>query len=198
MARSYSTYSRLIAWLKVLLPLVALVLLSTIFLISNRSEPGGNVPLGRESDGGPLREGVRAPYFAGTTERGDAITMTAQAAYPDDGDVLRAENIAASLRLSDGSLITLNSVGAEMRDQNRLVDLTGGVEIDSSTGYHVTTDRLRTALDKVSAESVGPISGSGPAGEFTAGRMTITSDPEDGSVQLLFTDGVKLIYDPQK
>ena len=41
-------YSRLIAWLKILLPLGALILLSTIFLYSRSTDPISVIPVLRE------------------------------------------------------------------------------------------------------------------------------------------------------
>ena len=46
------------------------------------------------------------------------------------------------------------------------------------------------------AETEGEIRAEGPPGTFTAGRMHLTTDPETGQAYMVFTDGVKLIYEP--
>ena len=56
---------------------------------------------------------------------------------------------------------------------------------------------MLTALDRIDAETLAPVSGSGPAGTFTAGKLTIRPEENGQDVQLLFTGGVNLIYDPQ-
>jgi lipopolysaccharide export system protein LptC len=61
----------------------------------------------------------------------------------------------------------------------------------------VQTEELVTSMHEIAAESSGPITGNGPPGQLEAGSMTMTSDPQTGDVHLLFTNGVKLIYDPR-
>ena len=61
-------YSRLIAWLKILFPLGALVLLSTIFLLSRSPDPIAVIPLLEEGVGSDETEQVGRPFFAGTTD----------------------------------------------------------------------------------------------------------------------------------
>lgn len=198
MARSDGLYSRVVAWLKILLPLAALALLSTIFLFSRSAEDMIDARLDALTrEGGTLREEIRAPFYSGTTPRGDVLTLRADHARPDGQDQIRAEDLQALMRLSDGSQITLQAVTALVRDRAGEVRLQGGVEIDSSTGYALQTEGLTSAIDRISAETDGPVAGTGPVGEITAGRLRIAPVGTEGDVQLLFTDGVKLIYHPQ-
>ena len=83
MARADNTYSRIVAGMKILLPLVALGLLSTLFLISNTIDPSGPVPtapIDLEQRAQSL--GVTRPSFAGISGRGDEIKMRADVAWP--------------------------------------------------------------------------------------------------------------------
>ena len=74
--------------------------------------------------------------------------------------------------------------------------LEGRVKITTSTGYVVATDRLDTRLDEIHAESPGPVSAEGSIGAITAGRMLLQNNSESNAPELIFTDGVKLIYHP--
>lgn len=198
MAHRRDTYSSFIAWLKILLPLVALASLSTLFLLSRGSQTSQQIPIAEGSV--PEREQVAAPQYSGTTPRGDAVTMTAERARPTDsadGD-LEADGFFATMDLADGSRLTLDADLATLSDGTQAALLRQGVRITSSAGYVMTTQEMRTALDRIEAETLAPVSGEGPAGRFTAGRLKITSSGEEDDVQLLFTDGVKLIYDPKK
>ncbi|MFZ7090848.1 LPS export ABC transporter periplasmic protein LptC [Primorskyibacter sp. 2E233] len=198
MARGDGLYSQVIAWLKILLPLAALILLSTLFLLSRSTEQVLDMPFAEGLPGeGASRERVGAPYYAGTTERGDMLTMTASTATPEGDGVIRAEELAARMRMNDGSEILLNALHATLRDSDKMAVMEGGVTIESSTGYVLTTETLNSAIDKIEAESGGPVQGEGPLGTIEAGKMRIEAVGEDGDVQLLFTDGVKLIYLPQ-
>ncbi len=197
MVQRGDTYSRLIAWLKILLPLVALALLSTLFLLSRATQTSQDLPFaeGKVPDSAAVME----PHYSGTTARGDAINMTATRARPTAaaGGALEADAFSATMDMADGSRLTLDADLATIDEDQQGALLEKGVRITSSIGYVLVTETMRTALDRIEAETLAPVSGEGPAGSFTAGRLKITTGGEADDVQLLFTDGVKLIYDPK-
>lgn len=200
MARRGDTYSYVIGWLKILLPLAALVLLSTLFLIGRGSDPVANIPFAdTEGTDAPARQQIVAPRYAGRTAQGDQIILTADRAEPVAAglDQVLAFQLDTRIDVADGSRITLRADQAVVSDGDQSADLEGGVRIESSTGYRVDTERMRTALDRIEAETLAPVSGEGPAGRFTAGKLTVTPDETGEDVQLLFTEGVNLIYDPK-
>ena len=69
--------------------------------------------------------------------------------------------------------------------------------IVSSSGYTAETETLRAGLRDLFAETDGQIHAEGPLGRFVAGRMRLTAEEDGETVQMLFTDGVKLVYLPQ-
>ena len=192
-------YSRMVAWLKILLPLAALGLLSTLFLLSENIDPTTTIPFTtidlRER---AASEQVTAPEFAGATHDGDLITFRAVSARPDlqRSSRLYAEMLNARIDLSSGTVITFSAEGGVVDETIDRAELVGDVIIESSIGYLVKTDRLISGMRKIHAETPGPIVGFGPPGEFSAGRMLITAGEVDDNVQMLFTQGVKLLYDP--
>lgn len=200
MARTYSRYSRMIAWLKILLPMAALGLLSTIFLLSRDADPASRVPFSQVGlEGDVAREQVTEPYYAGVTSSGASLTMTARSARPSDkiAELLEADELDASIVMPDGSQIDLSAPRATVSDRTGEAELTGGVRIQSSTGYTLTTQSMLTSLDRVEAESRGQVNGDGPLGTLQAGRMQITTPQDSADLHLLFTGGVKLVYLPQ-
>lgn len=197
MARANGLYSRVIAWAKIVLPLVALALLSTIFLLSDRRKPMETVPFAEAlQDGETTRQGISAPYYSGKTQRGDLLTMTATRALPQADGSIVAEDLATTMRLTDGSEILLDALTATLTDSEDAALLEGGVRIRSSTGYTLSTDAMTSVLDRIEAETLGPVRGEGPLGTLEAGRMRIEAAQDGGDVQLLFTEGVKLVYQP--
>ncbi|MEO0504251.1 MAG: hypothetical protein AAFZ14_13070, partial [Pseudomonadota bacterium] len=67
-------YSRFVAWLKVLLPLAALALLSTLFLLSRNTDPIAAVPFADDELLDRVRdEQITGPFFSGTTTDGDRV-----------------------------------------------------------------------------------------------------------------------------
>lgn len=196
MRRGDGLYSRVIAWLKILLPLAALAMLSTLFLLSRPSEPLQNVPFVEELQKSAADERVSAPYFAGTTPRGDVLSVTAQTVRPQGDGQIRADRLQSRMQLADGSEIRVDAVEADLNDSDRQAKMQGGVRIESSQGYVLTTEGLLSSLDRVEAESLGPVQGEGPVGRFEAGHLRITPAGDEGDVQLVFSGGVKLVYQP--
>ncbi|MDU8927828.1 hypothetical protein RXV86_10575 [Alisedimentitalea sp. MJ-SS2] len=201
-------YSRMVAWLKVLLPLAALALLSTLFLFSRNIDPTTTIPFTTIDLTERARdERITAPEFAGVTEQGHRIEFHAASAKPDLESPSRAsaEVLDARIDLTSGAVITFQSKGGVIDDEADRATLTGDVVVQSSTGYEVHTDALISGMRAIFAETPGPITGTGPPGDFTAGRMLMTDMAETGAesdgepaIHLLFTDGVKLLYDPAK
>jgi lipopolysaccharide export system protein LptC len=197
--RGEGTYSKAVAFLKVVLPLFALALLSTLFLFARSREPGMAVPFADAIRNGEVaQERLNAPSFSGTTRRGDMLTMSAAHARPVGEGLIAAEALSAKLILSDGSQIQMRSDTALLTEAAREIALTGSVVIESSTGYVVTTEGLISSISETSARTTGPVQGSGPAGTIEAGALEIQTAENGEDVQLLFTGGVKLIYEPPR
>lgn len=196
MRRGNGLYSRVIAWLKILLPLAALAMLSTLFLLSRPSEPLQDVPFVEALKESTADERVSAPYYAGTTPRGDVLSVTAKSVRPHEDGLIRADQLEARMRLADGSEITVDAAAADLNDADRQALMQGGVRIESSQGYVLRTEGLLSSLDRVKAESLGPVEGDGPVGRFEAGHLRIAPAGDDDAVQLMFSGGVKLVYQP--
>ena len=185
--------------MKIILPLAALGLLSTLFLLSRTHDPSNAIPVSQlDLEKRAQEQGASNPTFAGVTDDGDQITIRAQSAVPDNGDLqkMRASDVDATMQLETGAVIDITSRSAAVNSDAFEAQLSGDVRIVTSTGFDVTTDVLNTRFDRLYADTPGPVGGTGPPGSLQAGRMVLTSDGETGDPHLLFTDGVKLIYQP--
>ncbi len=195
----------MVAWLKIILPLLALALLSTVFLVSRSIDPTTTIPFTtidlRER---AREEQVTAPEFAGATEDGDLITFHAASAKPDSARPSQAlaTEIDARIDLKSGTVITFHAGGGSIDQAEDRAEFKGDVLIESSTGYRLNSQHLITGMTVISAESPGPVDGESPAGHISAGRMLLTDEAPQGAgqsdVHLLFTGGVKLLYDPSE
>lgn len=191
-------YSRLVAWMKIILPLVALGLLSTLFLISRTIDPTKQPVSHLDLKQRAHEQGATKPSFAGVTSGGDQVTFLAQNARPDSSDPERliAHDVSAELRLLGGTVIDITALHADMHQSKYTASMDGEVLIISTNGYRINTERLNTRFDLLYAESPGPVRGTGPPGKITAGKMLLTSDEDTGIAEMLFTEGVNLIYKP--
>ncbi len=200
MARADNTYSRIVAWMKILLPLAALGLLSSLFLISNTVDPSRSVPITQIDLEQRARDlGVTRPSFAGMSARGDEITLSAETARPDRDtpERLFAEQIAGEIGLADGAGLRLRAATSRLDQTTMTAVLEGRVHITTTTGYEIHTERLDMRLDTLFAESPGAVDATGPIGDLSAGRMILHEASDSGDAELLFSGGVKLIYRPQ-
>ncbi|QBF34069.1 LPS export ABC transporter periplasmic protein LptC [Thalassococcus sp. S3] len=192
-------YSRIVAIFKVVLPLAALAILSTLFLLSRGADEDAIIPFSEADIENRLRDQqITAPFFSGVTPNGEEVMVTAERARPGVGGSLPgAENLSGRIRLSNGADITLTATEGTIDPAEDRVTFDGAVRIVTSTGFEITTDTLHSALDKIDAATPGPVFGTGPMGRFDAGQMRITAKSETENVHLLFQNGVKLIYDPK-
>ncbi len=199
MARADNLYSQIVAGMKILLPLAALGLLSTLFLISRTVDPSKSAmvaDIDLEQRAQDL--GVTNPRFTGVTSQGDEILFAAARALPDraSSERLIATNVTAQMRLAAGTVIDITSARADMQQQDMTVILQGRVHITTSTGYVIDTEQLDARLDEIYAQTPGKVTATGPLGDLTAGWMLLHNNSATGTPELLFTGGVKLIYRP--
>lgn len=193
-------YSRLISWLKVLFPLMALALLSTLFLLSRSVDPETQIPFADKDIQDRLRDQqVTGPFFSGTTADGDQISFSAERLITPPGQTGKNEalDIRADLNLAGGTQISLAADHARFDMVENTAEITGNVTVETSTGFILRSDKLITAMSVLDLTSPGEVQGTGPDSTLTAGAMTLRKPEIDGNAQLVFTNGVKLIYTPK-
>ena len=199
--RKRLTYSTLVTWLKVLLPLAALGLLSTLFLVSEKVDLEGAIPFADVELEQRLRDRqITAPYFSGKTDQGHDITVTSETAHPDAEDSSRiiAQNVGALLTMQSGNEITVTAREGEMDGRFQELLLDGDVEILTSTGYTIQTDAMTFGLEEARADSASKITAESALGKLEAGRMAMRPSGENNEIYLFFTKGVRLVYTPKK
>ncbi|MCO8143642.1 hypothetical protein NHN26_00260 [Rhodovulum tesquicola] len=200
MASHDNAYSRFIALAKIVLPLAALGILSTLFLISRDTPSGDDLPYSRVAVDELIREQrIGAPNYAGVTQDGTAILFRAESARPDTDASGRAmaEAVRARLDMPDGSHADIAARRGVVDTAAGLAVLEGEALIDTSTGYRVRAASLTSMLERTDVVGEGPVTAEGPPGRIEAGAMRLSTDPgNDDRYVLVFKDGVKLVYEP--
>jgi lipopolysaccharide export system protein LptC len=192
-------HSRLVGWLKVALPLAALAILSSLFLLADRIDPDAALPYAEVDVETLAREPrMTAPSYAGTTEDGASLTLSAEEARPATTDApARAEGVRLDLATPDGGTTQLRAATARLDQASGQVVLSGGVTVETSTGYRLQTDEVVGNLDRSRLVSRGAVTAEGPAGELQAGGMELGQDNRTpGAYVLVFNRGVRLVYRP--
>jgi len=196
-------YSRMVAWLKVILPLTALAILSTLFLMSRSVDPTLSItfsdPEIRDLANQPR---LGEPAFSGVTENGSAVRLAAKVALPlaNNPDGILIEEINATFESPDGQVVDILAGNGTLNTASQKAYLRGGVSLATSLGYTVSTESIIADLATSDIRTTGPIRASGPLGTVTAGQMILRPENRDAgdSVEVVFRDGVRLVYDPKK
>jgi lipopolysaccharide export system protein LptC len=192
-------HTRLVGWLKVALPLTALAILSTLFLVARRIDPEAALPYAEVDVEDLAREPrMTAPTYAGTTEDGAAVTLSADEARPAaEGTPAEAAGLRLDLATPDGARTELLAASAVMDNAAGQVLLSGGVTVNTSTGYRLETSDIVANLDRTGLESRAPVVATGPVGEIRAERMVLSQDNQTpGAYVLVFKGSVRLVYQP--
>lgn len=201
MAHHDNTYSRFVAWLKVLLPVIALILLSSMFLISRSIDPSRAITYAKiDVEELANNQRITGPKFSGVTRDGAAISFSAETAEldADNPEIYIATELQAQIAIPDGSVVDIwSGLALVDGDQDELM-LYDGVSLMTSTNYSIQTEGLRASMDTTWIESIGPITAQGPIGQFNAGHMIISQQDDDsGTYLLVFNEGVKMVYVPK-
>ncbi|MEB8389268.1 LPS export ABC transporter periplasmic protein LptC [Rhodobacteraceae bacterium KMM 6894] len=194
-------HSTVVAWMKIILPLGALGLFSTLFLLSNPVDLTNSIPVAQvDLERRAQDQGVTNPSFAGVATGGEQVSFKAAMVRPDpENDAhLLADLPRAQMHLIGGAVIDIRAETGESDQVYSTVKLMDDVRIFTTTGYDIRTDLLTAEFDTLRAESPGPVTGKGPPGDLSAGAMVLVIDAQAETAHLRFTDGVKLIYTPQQ
>lgn len=199
MASYDNSYSRFILWAKIILPLLALAILSTVFLLARPVDPSKAIPYAKVNVKELAREkGITAPNYSGVTRDGAAISVSALSAKPEKSlgnEALSAEGFQAEIELPEGAVITISSDEGSLDNGAQTASLIGDVSITNSIGYVVKSERVDASLLDARFASDEPVSAVGPAGKITAGSLELIH--RNQNYLLVFKNGVKLVYDPK-
>lgn len=192
-------YSRAVGWLKLILPLLGLGLLSTLFLFARETRlerraldpsalaPGGGVQV------------IESPDYSGVTGDGAGVSISASSAWPAEGESgdFQGADIAARFDLADGEEARISADAGTLSPGRDLLTLVGTVEVTTASGWTMHSDRLDAELDWTRIVSPADVQTEGPLGSLDAGAMVITRDKDaEGPYLMEFSDGVHLVYAP--
>ena len=198
MADADNIHSQLVGWAKIILPLCALGLLSTLFLLARGPAEPSDIALA-EVEAIAREQRVSAPEFSGVTDEGAIIVVSAKAARPDTSrpDTVSIDAMRLRMDNTDGSHVEVTATRGELDGRARLARFLGLARLETSTGYELETNGLIAELDTGIVTSDGLLEIRAPFGQLTAGKVTFQASPDATGQEMLFTNGVRLLYTPQ-
>lgn len=199
MTRDIDLRSRVVGWLKIILPLAALAMLSTLFLFSREIDPEDAIPFADVDVEGLARDPrLSSPEYSGVTRDGTAVRVSAENAQVDPAraSLIRAAAVRLVLTAPDGASTEITTGSAELDGQANSLSAAGGVRIALPSGYIVDAPSVVAAMDRTDVETGEGIDATGPLGTITAGAMQISATGDAGHHLVVFNRGVRLIYTP--
>jgi len=197
-----NAWSRWVVLLKITLPLIALCLLASIFLLSRRIDPTATLPFSEVDVAGRAREPrMTTPTFSGVASDGSRVTVNASdmrpnLARPGSGT---ATDLRARMVSLTGETTDVIADHGWIDTEGGTYELTGAVRADLSSGYSIAAPKMNGSLDASALDATGPVEASAPNGRITADAMQIRSDPaHPGTYLVVFNGNVRLIYQPVK
>ncbi|MFT5869342.1 MAG: lipopolysaccharide export system protein LptC [Paracoccaceae bacterium] len=188
-------YSQGVAWIKVILPLLALSLLSTLFLFSRMPDPEQAIPFSEVDIEELVREQrLGSPRFAGTLDNGRQFEFLADVASPVAGQLslVHAEGIQTRIDLSETDFIMIHAEYGLFDLTEQRASLDNDVMITSSHGYTLSTQELSIGLADFWVTSPTETIAEGPNTQITAGAMEIR--PANEAHVVIFNGGVRVLY----
>ena len=197
MATPDNFHSQLVGWSKIILPLCALGLLSTLFLFARSNRNAADIPFA-EIAALAQDPRINAPRFSGVADDGSIIAISAQSAKidPDATDRFNIAMLKLVVNAPDGSELRVTAVEGEVDGGAKIAQLKGLARLETSNGYSMETNGLAANLETGVVGSDGALEVHAPFGEITAGRVTFQSADDNSGHQMLFTEGVRLVYTP--
>lgn len=190
------TRSRIVALLRVILPLAALALLSVLFLLGRKPDPEASIPY---ADVDPrdlaARQVVTDPSYAGVTRDGAQISVTGDEVVPGkDGDA-SASAVRMTLRARDGRAADVSAGAAALNgDQVRLGQ---GARMTTADGWVLTAPEFLASTSAGTVVADAEVNVRAPFGELTAGRAELKPVGDGSGDHVLdLSGGVRLIYRP--
>lgn len=183
-AAAGSSHDRLIATLRVLLPMAVGVLAAFLALAPLTVGRDISFVLSKDRvDVARERMRVTRAAYRGDDSKGQPFILEAASAVQATSrdPIVHLSGLNARIRLTDGpATIRADRGRYDMDNENIAID--GPVRFDSSDGYHVTTRDVFVDMNDRTARSRTPVDGTMPLGRFSADR--ISADLERHIVRL--------------
>ena len=192
------SYSAFVVWVKTLLPIVALSMLSTIFLFSGKVDVTQSIPYAKFNIAEIIREQrITKPYFSGVSNNGTEIVLSAAYASSDiqNVDILNITELSIVLTSPNAKTIKITAGLGTLNSALQKAVISGDVHLTAILGFWLKTNNLTVDLKQGVATAHNVFQGITGLGTINAGKVVVQMIAEDQ--QIIFTNGVRLIYYPK-
>jgi hypothetical protein len=196
-------YSRLIKITKITLPGIALIILSVLFLLPDKRT---TIQAFDNIDKSLLKivqkAGIDKPSFRGTLASGSNLELYANEIVPKDkkNNIIEINEITARLELDPNVGATAYATKGVINIEQQTAEMVGKVNVKGFNDITVEASDLKVFYDKAIAKTHKPVLMLGNFGMIRAGAAEFSdqSQKSDIGYVLLFSDGVKMLYNMGK
>ena len=192
--------------LRLILPLGAVVLLSTVFLVSRSIDPQRAIDMADVD----ITELTREPRIgtarvAGVT-RDETVLLIEAAAVRSVSDLdmtgglhLTLDQPVGEMKFPATRTVWFQAQHGEIEAERDRLHMRGDVMLQTSEGYDLRMPELVSALQTTHVTGIGGVEGAGPPGTLSADRLELRpkSGAENGYL-LALKGNVRLIYLPEE
>ncbi len=185
------TYSYIVRFLRLALPLVAIGIVGLLLSWARIQETLAPIPDKAAVPQTVGKNELLNPRFESTDEKSQPFTITASRAVQsaNDPSVILLDSPMADVTMTDGTWLAAEANHGEYRQDTERLLLEGKVKLFHDQGYEMKTEKLLVNLKDREAWSDTDIYGQGPAGTLEATGMKAHADAS----QLIFTGPVRLV-----
>ena len=191
-------YSRTVLVLKIALPLGALALLSTLFLLARQTDPDLRIPYADvDVDRFAQSELLASPEYSNVWADGTAMLLLAEEARPHatEPSVVEADVVDARVDMPDGRVAYVDSKSGWLHQADEVLHLVGDVVVVTEDGYRIESDHLIAEMRDSRVISEVPVIVQMPhstvyGGNMVAERTGLTAN----GLRAVFKGGVRTVY----
>jgi len=192
-------YSTLVAIFKVMLPCLALIILSALFLLpDNRTKIQALNTIDKSTLDIVKKAGVNKPSFRGTLASGSNLELYATEIITKNNDknIIEINEISARLELNRNNWATASAKKGVVNISEQTAEMVGKVSVKGSNGVLIETSDLKVFYAKSLVKTEGEVFMKGPFGTITAGSAEFYDMNQNSGIGyvLLFNKGVKMQY----
>ena len=192
-------YSTLVTIFKVMLPCLALIILSALFLLpDNRTKIQALNTIDKSTLNIVKNSGVNKLAFKGTLASGSNLELYATEIMTKNNDknIIEINEISARLELNKKNWATTSAKKGIVNISEQTTEIVGKVSVKGSNGVSIETSDLKVFYAKSLVKTEGAVFMKGPFGTIKAGSAEFYDMNENSGIGyvLLFNKGVKMQY----
>jgi len=201
MAGRKLTYSQTIFVVKIILPAVAILLIISVFALSRGQTAQNNLPFSvREISKRLSDQAITNPLYIGSTQNGTEVRVSAEKLVPAQGDqqVTTFTTVRADFIDDQISLVRITANEAHLDTAGKTIEFVGDVVMTDSDMRQVSATKLIINHDRTVSIFNGKVLLLDRNNSIASERLEVFRQSSTSPRRFVFTDNVKLLYNPEQ